>query len=137
MHATEKNNNLVSVVALALQRETDGKYLITRRGPGQSGEGEWEFPGGKMETGETQTGALVREIKEELAYAIDENRLFFLAENTEHYPLKSVRIFLWKLQIDHTPEFLLSEHDLFLWLTPDEIQHFSLSTGDKPFLKFL
>ena len=137
MHATEKRTNLVSVAALALQRESDGKYLVTRRGPGQSGEGEWEFPGGKIESGETQTAALVREIQEELSFTIDEQKLQFLAENIEHYPMKSVQIFLWKLRINHTPELGLTEHDLFVWVTPDEMQHFSLSSGDKPFLNYL
>ncbi len=137
MHATEKNKDLVTVVALALQRQSDSKYLITRRGPGQSGSGEWEFPGGKLEKGETQKFGLAREIHEELSIRLNENDLNFLAEHVEHYPSKSVQIFLWKMVIDYTPDLILTEHDLFLWVTTEEIKHFSLSSGDKPFLMFL
>ena len=54
---------LVSAVALI---DRDGRVLITQRPEGKSMEGLWEFPGGKIESGETPEDALVRELYEEL-----------------------------------------------------------------------
>lgn len=47
--------------------ERDGKILICQRGAGDSHPGKWEFPGGKIETGESAEQALARELEEELA----------------------------------------------------------------------
>lgn len=54
---------LVSAVALI---DVEGRVLLTQRPPGKSMEGLWEFPGGKVETGEAPEAALIRELQEEL-----------------------------------------------------------------------
>ena len=59
------NKAMVQVVAAILER--DGKVLIGRRKPEQSHPLKWEFPGGKVEPGETPEQALARELQEELA----------------------------------------------------------------------
>jgi 8-oxo-dGTP diphosphatase len=56
---------LLLVAALALVDE-DGRILLTQRPEGKSMAGLWEFPGGKIEPGETPEAALIREIREEL-----------------------------------------------------------------------
>jgi 8-oxo-dGTP diphosphatase len=58
------------VVAAALER-ADGRILMQRRPPGKAHGGLWEFPGGKVEPGETPRAALVREASEELAITLD------------------------------------------------------------------
>ncbi|WP_345719750.1 (deoxy)nucleoside triphosphate pyrophosphohydrolase [Qipengyuania polymorpha] len=58
------------MVALALQGE-DGRWLMHRRPDEKHHGGLWEFPGGKVETGENPPSALVREIREELGIVID------------------------------------------------------------------
>lgn len=58
------------VVALALER-ADGRILMQRRPPEKAHGGLWEFPGGKVEPGETPRAALVREVNEELAITVD------------------------------------------------------------------
>lgn len=69
-----ENPTWITVVAVALQRG-DGHWLMHRRPPGKHHGGLWEFPGGKVETGEFPTLALHREIAEELGIKIDVNAL--------------------------------------------------------------
>jgi len=61
----------VRVVAGILQREEDGKVLITQRRPTAFMPLKWEFPGGKVEPGETDEQALKRELNEELGIEVE------------------------------------------------------------------
>lgn len=67
-------------VAAAIIRRGD-KYLLTLRGPGQHGAGHWEFPGGKLEHGESAPEALVRELQEEIGVTITAGPLFHRIEH--------------------------------------------------------
>ncbi|MBK5264844.1 MAG: (deoxy)nucleoside triphosphate pyrophosphohydrolase [Alphaproteobacteria bacterium] len=58
-------SSLLHVVAVALV-DADGRILLQQRPPGKAMAGLWEFPGGKMELGETPESALIRELQEEL-----------------------------------------------------------------------
>ena len=66
----KKNPTALLVVAAALVRN-DGRILLQIRPEGRSMAGLWEFPGGKLDDGETPEAALVRELAEELAIRID------------------------------------------------------------------
>ncbi len=65
----------LAVVAAAITG-IDGRVLLHRRPEGKAHAGLWEFPGGKVETGESPRVALVREIAEELGLTLDEADLF-------------------------------------------------------------
>lgn len=58
-------------VVCAITVRPDGKVLVCKRGEGKSLAGLWEFPGGKLEAGETPAQALMREMREELAIEIE------------------------------------------------------------------
>jgi len=131
------NNKIIEVVALALRCLTDGKYLLARRGPGGSGAGCWEFPGGKIEAGETQSQALRREITEELAYDLSLMPLIFIGENTHSYENSVVKIYLWQAQVNDKPEFKLVDHDEVAWFSVAEIIKVNLSEADKYFISLI
>ncbi len=76
------------VVAAVVQR--GGRVLITRRREGAERGGLWEFPGGKVEAGESEPAALVREIDEELACPVAVGRL--LLRHEHRYPDLAVEL---------------------------------------------
>ena len=67
-------STLLLVVAVALV-DVDNRILLAQRPPGKTLAGLWEFPGGKVEPGETPEGALIRELHEELGIAVEESCL--------------------------------------------------------------
>ncbi len=107
----------VLVVAALIRRYADSekKILVVRRGPGQTGAGHWEFPGGKVERGESPQQALLREIDEELGIEI--RVADFLAERDFSYPTKNIRLRVYWAET-LTQELRLSEHDDFKWCLP-------------------
>ncbi len=76
---------LVLVAACALI-DPDGRVLLAQRPQGKSMAGLWEFPGGKVETGERPEESLIRELKEELGIAVKEECLAPLTFASHLYP---------------------------------------------------
>ena len=76
---------LVLVVACALV-DADGRVLLAKRPPGKPLAGLWEFPGGKVETGETPEAALIRKLKEELDIDVTAKCLAPLSFASHSYP---------------------------------------------------
>jgi 8-oxo-dGTP diphosphatase len=74
---------LVSAVALI---DADGRILLAQRPPGKSMAGLWEFPGGKVEPGETPEAALIRELDEELGISTHASCLAPLTFASHAYP---------------------------------------------------
>jgi len=102
------------VVAAAIER--DGRYLAARRTRPDWAAGKWEFPGGKVEVGESDEQALVREIREELGVDI-------LVSNRVpgEWPLHDdlvLHLYVATLAEGHPQP--LDHHDELRWLTPDE-----------------
>ncbi|MEQ3648413.1 (deoxy)nucleoside triphosphate pyrophosphohydrolase [Hyphomonas sp.] len=76
---------VVLVVAAALY-DAEGRILLAQRPAGKSMAGLWEFPGGKIELGETPERALVRELHEELSIMVDETSLKPITFASHAYP---------------------------------------------------
>ena len=101
----------IEVVAAIILK--DGKVLATQRGHGQW-KGWWEFPGGKIEPGETQQQALIREIREELDADISVGRLL----KTIEWDYPDFHLTMHCFVCSLTSESLhLNEHQSARWLT--------------------
>ena len=101
----------IEVVAAIILK--DGKVLATQRGHGQW-KGWWEFPGGKIELGETQQQALIREIREELDADISVGRLL----KTIEWDYPDFHLTMHCFVCSLTSESLhLNEHQSARWLT--------------------
>ncbi|WP_413291300.1 (deoxy)nucleoside triphosphate pyrophosphohydrolase [Bdellovibrio sp. HCB337] len=112
----------------------DGKVLIVRRGPGNSGAGFWEFPGGKVEPGESPEQALQREILEEVGVRIKVEE--HLGENVHQYPGKKIRLnFYWAKLPAETLN--LTEHDASQMIKPEDLDVSILSEADRPIVEVI
>jgi len=105
----------IEVVA-AIIRKGD-KIFATQRGYGEWKDW-WEFPGGKMEVGETPEEALVREIREELSAEISVGKLFYTVE--WDYPKFHLTMHCYLCSLV-TEALHLNEHEAARWLTKDEL----------------
>ena len=105
----------VSVVAAVIYK--NGRILATQRGYGDQ-KGFWEFPGGKIESGETPEEALVREIKEELLLDIDVEEYITTVEYD--YPKFHLSMKCYKCSIREGESPVLLEHESMKWLSIDE-----------------
>jgi mutator protein MutT len=120
-------DELLTVTAGVIH-DADGKVLLTQRGHGALA-GKWEFPGGKVEAGETLEACLAREIREELDLAIGDIRP--LAASVYHYDDFAVRLF--GLSARATGNHVeLREHANGVWVWPSELTSYDLSPADLP-----
>jgi 8-oxo-dGTP diphosphatase len=100
----------IEVVAAIIEK--DGKIFATQRGSGDFKDG-WEFPGGKVEKGESLTDAIIREIKEELATTIKVEQ--FLCTVEHDYPKFHLTMHCYICSILEGSLTLL-EHESSTWL---------------------
>jgi 8-oxo-dGTP diphosphatase len=102
----------VTEVAVGLLLKAEGAFLLTTRPKGKVYEGYWEFPGGKLEAGESVTDALRRELKEELGIEVD-SAIQWKSELVD-YPHALVRLNFCKVKFWHG-ELQMREGQSFSW----------------------
>ena len=115
----------IEVVTAILHR--DGAYFATQRGYGEF-EGMWEFPGGKIEPGESREVALKREIQEELGVDIAIENILCTTEYD--YPSFHLTMHCYLCSIA-SGEIELREHKSALWLTSDGLDDVAWLPADK------
>lgn len=120
------------VVAVALV-DTDGRILLSQRPPGKALAGLWEFPGGKMEAGETPEGALIRELHEELGIKVETAclaPLTFASHSTETMHL------LMPLFICRRWSGLAQarEGQTLRWINPRDLRAYPMPPADEPLI---
>ncbi len=125
-------------VSAAVLRDDQGRVLLTRRLPGRHLAGMWEFPGGKIDPGETPVQALARELEEELDIRIGPCRPLvsvthtYLCANRE----KIVRLRLFEVHsFQGTPRGV--EGQALDWVAPAEMRALEMPAADRPLVRLL
>ena len=124
---------LVSAVALI---DSDGRVLLAQRPEGKSMAGLWEFPGGKVEPGESPEAALIRELKEELDIDTWQSCLAPLTFASHAYPEFHLLMPLFacrKWQGVATPR----EGQTLAWVRPAALRDYPMPPADVPLIPIL
>ena len=124
---------LVSAVALI---DTEGRVLLAQRPPGKSLAGLWEFPGGKVDPGETPEAALIRELREELGIETKASclaPLTFASHSYEDFhllmPLFACRRWEGIAQAQ--------EGQTLAWVRPERLRDYPMPPADLPLIPIL
>lgn len=125
----------VLVVAVALV-DVDGRILIAQRPEGKAMAGLWEFPGGKVEAGETPERALIRELKEELGIDVTEACLApftFASHSYETFHL------LMPLYLCRRWDGVVRahEHQALKWVLARDLRSYPMPPADEPLVAML
>ncbi len=124
---------LVSAVALI---DADGRVLLAQRPAGKSMAGLWEFPGGKVEQGETPEAALIRELQEELGIDTWESclaPLTFASHSYDDFHLLMPLFICRKWQGTPTP----NEGQTLKWVRANKLRDYPMPPADIPLIPIL
>lgn len=130
-----KHKPLVVVSTVALVNKHN-EILYTQRPKGKIMEGLWEFPGGKVEPGETAEKALQRELMEELSIFVNIENLIPLTFASQEY---DTFIMIMPLYIckHWTGEIIPNEGQAFNWVKVENLEDYPMPPADKPLLKHI
>lgn len=118
--------SIATTVVVAAVIEQDDHFFVTRRHAGTHLEGLWEFPGGKVDAGESHSEALRREIREELEAEVDVHELLF--QITHEYPDRIVALFFYTCSLKGEPRPLLGQE--MRWVGRGELRALGFPPAD-------
>lgn len=129
------SHKLLLVVAAALV-DPDGRILLAQRPEGKQLAGLWEFPGGKIDPGETPEAALVRELAEELSITVKEEELKPLTFASFTYPTFHLLMPLYRCE-SWTGDILPREGQAIAWVEPEKLREYPAPPADIPLFDWL
>lgn len=121
-------------VAAAIIKNGQGLLLIARRKPGKSQGGLWEFPGGKLEEGESPEACLRRELMEEMGIEIAVDRLFGV--NDHYYGDLHIHLIAYEARFA-AGDITLIDHDRYDWVRKEQLAGYSFAPADIKFVHML
>jgi mutator protein MutT len=121
------------IVVVAAVIEEGGAFLVTRRQKGVHLEGLWEFPGGKIDHGETHAGALTREIREELDADVTVGELLFHVEHA--YDDRTVALYFYRCRLRGSPRPLLGQD--MRWVPRGDLATLGFPPADEELIRLL
>ncbi|MGO2438923.1 MAG: pyrimidine (deoxy)nucleoside triphosphate diphosphatase [Serratia proteamaculans] len=120
---------IIDVVAAIIEK--NGKILLAQRDASSDQAGLWEFPGGKVEAGESQPQALARELEEELGIVASVGS--YVASNQWQQSERIIRLHAWRVAT-FSGELQNRCHSDFVWLAPEQAFDYPLAPADVPLL---
>lgn len=126
---------LMPVVAVALI-DRNGRILVAQRPAGKEHAGLWEFPGGKVEPGESPEAALVRELREELGVTVDPSVLEPLTFSSAPRPTWHLLLLLYRCT-EWQGEARALDAAAIRWVAPDALDDLDMPPADRPFVSIL
>ena len=133
MVISEKPTLIVPAIALV---DTDSRILLAQRPEGKSFPGYWEFPGGKIETGETPEAALIREIREELGVETQDSCLAPVSFASHPYDDFHLILLLYVCRRwQNTPQAL--EGGALEWVRPQRLRDYQMPPANLEFIAVL
>ena len=123
---------MITVTAAILVK--DARVFIAQRKAHARLAGKWEFPGGKVEQGETPEACLKRELKEELA--IDATVGDYMDESVYEYDFGTVRILFYRAFWDGRP-IASRDHQSVQWVSLEELTQYDFTPADLPLVEKL
>jgi len=130
---SDKPTVLVAAAALV---DVDGRVLIARRPEGKSLPGLWEFPGGKVEPGETPEAALIRELDEELGIQVKEACLAPFVFSSFSYESFHLLMPLWLCR-RWEGVVTARHHAALAWVKPNKLSDYPMPPADGPLVAYL
>jgi 8-oxo-dGTP diphosphatase len=112
----------------------DNRLLIAKRKANDRLGNKWEFPGGKVEYGETPEQCMKREMKEE--FSIDVSVGDYLGESIYHYEHRSIRLLVYRTYWDKG-NISIKAHDDYKWVSLDQLGEYDFAPADLPFVEKL
>lgn len=122
---------VASTVTAAIVFDAAGRILVGLRPAGKRLGGLWEFPGGKLEAGETPEACLARELHEELG--VDARVGAFIGESVHTYEFGTIRLVAYEAIVE-TGEPAPLDHDRLDWVLPATLDAVNLTPADRPLL---
>lgn len=126
---------VILVVAVALV-DVDGRVLIAQRPEGKAMAGLWEFPGGKVDDGETPEAALIRELQEEIGIDVTENCLAPLTFASHAYETFHLLMPLYVCRV-WEGTVTAREGQSLKWVRPLELRNYPMPPADVPLVAML
>ncbi len=121
----------LNVVALVLENHL-GKILVAKRAQHKHLGGMWEFPGGKVESGETQLQAIIRETKEEIDFDLPNAKP--LITTTHTYDEFTLTLDVWYHKANN-PIVHPNENQPLKWVSKSELSQLGMPEADKPIIQ--
>ena len=133
VNTMEKSSKIIRVTAAII--ESGDKILIAqRKSEDDLFGGLWEFPGGKIEDGETPEECMARELKEELE--IEAEIGILITSNKHRYPNGIFELLAYRVQ-HFSGNIVLNDHDKIKWISIDEISNYKFPPANTPIINYL